>query len=138
MRDPPLCRKRSFRLSGRELFLCVLKTRLPASFIEYFHPTLQELIARRGALFAVLLDPDTSDSGALLQAGRLAVENGADVLLVGGSFMGNPQLPKQILELKAALSVPVILFPGGASQVVPGFDAFLFTTLVSGRNPRCS
>ena len=29
----------------------------------------------------------------------------------------------------------VVLFPGGASQVVPGFDAMLFMTLVSGRNP---
>jgi len=98
--------------------------------------TLNEQIDKRGALFAVLLDPDTSDQGALLKAGSLAVENGADLLLVGGSFMGNPNLPKQILELKAKVPVPVILFPGGSSQVVPGFDAILFTTLVSGRNPQ--
>lgn len=97
---------------------------------------LLKRIEERGALFAVLLDPDTSDPGALLRSGRLAVENGADLILVGGSFMGNPNLPKQILEIKAALQVPVILFPGGASQVVPGFDAILFTTLVSGRNPQ--
>lgn len=98
--------------------------------------SLKEQIERRGALFAVLLDPDTSDSGALLRAGQLAVENGADLVLVGGSFMGNPDLPRQILELKATIPVPVILFPGGSSQVVPGFDAILFTTLVSGRNPQ--
>lgn len=98
--------------------------------------TLQASIEKRGALFAVLLDPDTSDSGALLRAGLMAVENGADLILVGGSFMGNPNLPKQILELKASVSVPVVLFPGGSSQVVPGFDAILFTTLVSGRNPQ--
>lgn len=97
---------------------------------------LQQQIAQKGALFAVLLDPDTSDQGALLKAGALAVQNGADLLLVGGSFMGNPNLPKQILELKASVPVPVILFPGGSSQVVPGFDAILFTTLVSGRNPQ--
>jgi putative glycerol-1-phosphate prenyltransferase/phosphoglycerol geranylgeranyltransferase len=30
----------------------------------------------------------------------------------------------------------VVLFPGGASQVVLGFDAMLFTSLVSGRNPQ--
>lgn len=41
-------------------------------------------IERRGALFAVLLDPDTSDDQALLRAGKLALENGADLLLVGG------------------------------------------------------
>lgn len=98
--------------------------------------SLRAQIEKKGALFAVLLDPDTSDGVSLLRAGALAVEFGADLLLVGGSFMGNPQLPKQILELKKAVPVPVILFPGGSSQVVPGFDAILFTTLVSGRNPQ--
>ncbi len=92
-------------------------------------------IERRGALFAVLLDPDTSDDQALLRAGKLALENGADLLLVGGSFMGNINLPAQVAALKKEVSLPVILFPGGASQVVPGFDAILFTTLVTGRNP---
>ncbi|NLG39502.1 MAG: geranylgeranylglyceryl/heptaprenylglyceryl phosphate synthase [Fibrobacter sp.] len=92
-------------------------------------------IERRGALFAVLLDPDTSDNSALMKAGTLAAENGADLLLVGGSFMGNFNLSEQVLSLKKAVNIPVVLFPGGASQVVPGFDAMLFMTLVSGRNP---
>ena len=92
-------------------------------------------IEKRGALFAVLLDPDTSDEAAFVKAGSLAAENGADLLLVGGSYLGNFTLPKQVAALKAAVDLPVILFPGGASQVVPGFDAMLFMTLVSGRNP---
>ena len=92
-------------------------------------------IEKRGALFAVLLDPDTSDEAAFVKAGSMAAENGADLLLVGGSYLGNFTLPKQVAALKAAVDLPVILFPGGASQVVPGFDAMLFMTLVSGRNP---
>ncbi|MCQ2123371.1 MAG: geranylgeranylglyceryl/heptaprenylglyceryl phosphate synthase [Fibrobacter sp.] len=92
-------------------------------------------IEKRGALFAVLLDPDTSDDEALLKSGVLAQENGADLILVGGSFMGNFNLPRQVAALKAQVDLPVVLFPGGASQVVPGFDAMLFMTLVSGRNP---
>lgn len=91
-------------------------------------------IERRGALFAVLLDPDTSDDLSLMKTGVLAAENDADLLLVGGSFMGNFNLSSQVAALKKAVSIPVILFPGGASQVVPGFDAMLFMTLVSGRN----
>lgn len=97
---------------------------------------LQTMISQKGALFAVLLDPDTSDQGALLRSGSMAAENGADLLLVGGSFMGNPQLPRQIAELKSKIQLPIVLFPGGASHVVPGFDAILFTTLISGRNPQ--
>ncbi len=92
-------------------------------------------IEKRGALFAVLLDPDTSDDEALLKSGVLAQENGTDLILVGGSFMGNFNLPRQVAALKAKVDLPVVLFPGGASQVVPGFDAMLFMTLVSGRNP---
>ena len=83
----------------------------------------------------MLLDPDTSDEAAFVKAGSMAAENGADLLLVGGSYLGNFTLPKQVAALKAAVDLPVILFPGGASQVVPGFDAMLFMTLVSGRNP---
>ncbi len=48
-------------------------------------------IERRGALFAVLLDPDTSDNSALMKAGTLAAENGADLLLVGMLFYGQFQ-----------------------------------------------
>ena len=92
-------------------------------------------IEKRGALFAVLLDPDTSDETAFVKAGAMAAENGADLLLVGGSYLGNFTLPKQVAALKAHVDLPVVLFPGGASQVVPGFDAMLFMTLVSGRNP---
>jgi putative glycerol-1-phosphate prenyltransferase/phosphoglycerol geranylgeranyltransferase len=88
------------------------------------------------ALFAVLLDPDSSDSDVFFEIGQAAFENGADLILVGGSLIGNANLPKKVAELKNSISIPIILFPGGASQVVPGFDAVLFTSLVSGRNPQ--
>ncbi|MDR0518348.1 MAG: geranylgeranylglyceryl/heptaprenylglyceryl phosphate synthase [Fibromonadaceae bacterium] len=88
------------------------------------------------ALFAVLLDPDSSESDAFCETGRIAFEAGADLILVGGSLIGNANLPKKVAELKSAINIPVVLFPGGASQVVPGFDAMLFTSLVSGRNPQ--
>ena len=58
-------------------------------------------IEKRGALFAVLLDPDTSDEAAFVKAGAMAAENGADLLLVGGSYLGNFTLPKQVAALKA-------------------------------------
>jgi len=98
----------------------------------------EKLIAKikERALFAVLLDPDASESDAFLETGKIAFENGADLILVGGSLVGNASLPKKVAELKKLIDIPVILFPGGASQVVPGFDAMLFTSLVSGRNPQ--
>ena len=95
-------------------------------------------IEKRGALFAVLLDPDTSDEAAFVKAGSMAAENGADLLLVGGSYLGNFTLPKQVAALKAAVDLPVILFPGGASQVVPGFDAMLFMIRTTSLTNRCA
>jgi len=88
------------------------------------------------ALFAVLLDPDSSESDAFLETGKMAFENDADLIFVGGSLIGNASLPKKVAELKKIIDIPIVLFPGGASQVVPGFDAMLFTSLVSGRNPQ--
>ena len=64
---------------------------------------LNAAIENRGALFAVLLDPDTSDDSALLKSGTMAAENGADLILVGGSFLGNFSLPRQVAALKAEL-----------------------------------
>jgi len=88
------------------------------------------------ALFAVLLDPDSSENDVFLETGRMAFESNADLILVGGSLVDNVNLSKKIEELKNIVNIPVILFPGGASQVVSGFDAMLFTCLVSGRNPQ--
>jgi len=98
----------------------------------------ENLIAKikEHALFAVLLDPDSSETDAFCEIGKAAFEAGADLLLVGGSLIGNANLPKKVAELKSLVKIPVVLFPGGASQVVPGFDAMLFTSLVSGRNPQ--
>jgi putative glycerol-1-phosphate prenyltransferase/phosphoglycerol geranylgeranyltransferase len=98
----------------------------------------ENLIAKikEHALFAVLLDPDSSESDVFCKVGKAAFEAGADLILVGGSLIGNANLPKKVAELKSLVKIPIILFPGGASQVVPGFDAMLFTSLVSGRNPQ--
>ncbi len=98
----------------------------------------QNLIAKikEHSLFAVLLDPDSSESDVFSEIGNMAFESGADLILVGGSLMGHANLPKKVAELKAQISIPIILFPGGASQVVQGFDAMLFTSLISGRNPQ--
>jgi len=88
------------------------------------------------ALFAVLLDPDFLDGEVFLETGKMAFECGADLILVGGSLIGNVNLPQKIADLKKIIDIPIILFPGGSSQIVQGFDAMLFTCLVSGRNPQ--
>jgi putative glycerol-1-phosphate prenyltransferase/phosphoglycerol geranylgeranyltransferase len=88
------------------------------------------------SLFFVLLDPDSDSADGIIEAGLRAARHGADALLLGGSFVGNPNFMRISQGLKKETQVPVILFPGGCSHVTPGPDALLFTTLISGRNPQ--
>lgn len=96
---------------------------------------LLEGLKQEKALFFNLLDPDSAAPETIIAAGQLAAENGADALLLGGSFIGNPNF----IDISRALKKtgkPIILFPGGSGHVTPGPDAILFTSLVSGRNPQ--
>ena len=54
---------------------------------------------------------------------------------IGAVEDGDAHFFFELVDGRGEARLPVVLFPGGASQVVPGFDAMLFMTLVSGRNP---
>lgn len=97
---------------------------------------LAEKTRGRRSLFFVLLDPDSESPQNIESSGRMAAEAGADALLMGGSFIGNPNFSRIAQNLKKETGLPILLFPGGSSHVQPGPDAILFTTLVSGRNPQ--
>lgn len=42
-----------------------------------------------------------------------------------------------IETIRQYVSVPVLLFPGNASQLSPAADALMYLSLISGRNPEC-
>lgn len=95
------------------------------------------ITARRsqGGLFFLLLDPDKTDSRIWLGLAESAADCGVDALLVGGSMVACADFSESVRRIKAHTSLPVILLPGGALQIAPEFDAVLFTSLLSGRNP---
>lgn len=85
---------------------------------------------------AVLIDPDkVEDPGSLTRLLNLASENCVDFLLVGGSLITTTNLSEVIRQIKEAVNIPVVLFPGNSMQIDPGADAILFLSLISGRNP---
>ncbi|MDP8208336.1 MAG: geranylgeranylglyceryl/heptaprenylglyceryl phosphate synthase [Candidatus Electryonea clarkiae] len=90
------------------------------------------------SLLWVLLDPDTENPDQLCAAAEMAVENGADALLVGGSYYERDDFDDSVLAVKegSAGAVPVFLFPGNHRQVSKYADALLFHALISGRNPQ--
>ena len=86
-------------------------------------------------LYWVLLDPDdfTPEAGATIA--RSSQDAGADAILIGGSLIFASVVNDFVKAVKAAVTIPVIMFPGDAAQVAPAADALLFLSLVSGRNP---
>ena len=89
----------------------------------------------QGGGFLLLLDPDRVSERACCAMAEASAEAGVDALLVGTSFIMNADYPRAVRAIKHSTTLPVILLPGSASQVVPDADAILFTSLLSGRNP---
>lgn len=55
-------------------------------------------------------------------------------VLVGGSMVSDTTT-EIIQTIRKYVSVPILLFPGNASQLSPAADAIMYLSLISGRNP---
>ena len=88
---------------------------------------------------ALLLDPEKADLSRL----TFTDEAHPDYIFVGGSTGGDTTEFIRALKEKLANSqqptansqIPIVLFPGNASQFSPKADAILYLSLLSGRNP---
>lgn len=92
-----------------------------------------EISKARGAGYIVLLDPDKYSPGQLGEQAEL-VGRYADLIFVGGSLCLRHDFDEAVRCIKSASAVPVVIFPGDATQVSSHADALLFLSLVSGRN----
>lgn len=97
---------------------------------------IERRIAERGALYAVLLDPDRLETTENVELAGMAADSDADLLLVGGSLSLSGRCDSTVRAVKAAVETPVVIFPGDAGFVTAAADAVLFLSLVSGRNPQ--
>lgn len=85
-------------------------------------------------MFAVLIDPEKSNGRHFAAVIAALKVHPPDFILIGGSHAVK-SLNSMISILREELNVPVILFPGDASQFNPNADAMLMLSLTSGRNP---
>jgi len=100
--------------------------------------TFEKLLSvkeKKGAGYFVLLDPDKQSPEQTVQRAIVSEENGADVILVGGSLLFSTQFDQLVAQVKAGVNLPVIVFPGSLRQISSFADAILFLLLISGRNP---
>lgn len=95
-----------------------------------FYLKLTEAKRQKRCLFSILVDPDKFVPGNYKNAAKA----GVSAFLVGGSLLSAASTEKCIHDLKKSFKLPVLLFPGNASQFNPDADGIFFLSLISGRN----
>ncbi len=97
---------------------------------------LLDQAGRHRAAVLVLVD---SESSGEAKAAELAAESerlGAAAILVGGSSATDQiGMGRTVAAIKKRTRLPVVLFPGNVTGVVPQADAILFSSLMNSENP---
>lgn len=96
---------------------------------------LEKVIDEKGAAYVVLIDPDRKNESSLEARVESANQNDVDVLFVGGSLMMDGKCNDRVRRIKEVSTIPVVFFPGGVRQLNSHYDAMLFMSVISGRNP---
>jgi phosphoglycerol geranylgeranyltransferase len=88
-------------------------------------------------LHMTLLDPDDQEPQVAARISRDAAEAGTDAIMLGGSTgVTQELLDATVVAIKAAIDLPVILFPTEAKAVSLKADAIYFMSLLNSRNPK--
>jgi phosphoglycerol geranylgeranyltransferase len=82
------------------------------------------------------VDPERTKPADAARIAQRAERDGVRALLIGTSFDGAERTGEVAAAIKRASSLPLLLFPGSAGQLVPDVDGVLLLSLVSGRNPQ--
>lgn len=97
---------------------------------------LKSELEKKKTLLFVLVDSETTDSETSTALARDVEQLGASAILVGGSSaMNQMDLAEMVKSIKKSIKIPVILFPGNTTGVVPDADAILFSSLMNSENP---
>ncbi len=94
-----------------------------------------ELKKKKGLLF-VLIDSEVSNLESSKKLAQDVEKIGASAILVGGSSATDQiEMAKVVKGIKQGIKIPIILFPGNVTGVVPDADAILFSSLMNSENP---
>lgn len=90
---------------------------------------------RHGPLHLTLIDPDRQTPEEAGQMAKSAADAGSHAIMVGGSTPERRRiLDEAVMLIKKESGLPVILFPGGATQVSAHADAVWFMSLLNSRS----
>ena len=97
---------------------------------------LKSELKKKNALLFVLIDSEVSNLDASSKLAKDVEKIGASAILVGGSSATDQIEMAQVVKgIKKGLKIPIILFPGNVTGVVPDADAILFSSLMNSENP---
>ncbi len=97
---------------------------------------LKSELKRKNALLFILIDSEVSNLKASSKLAKDVEKMGASAILVGGSSATDQIEMAQVVKgIKKGLKIPIILFPGNVTGVVPDADAILFSSLMNSENP---
>lgn len=99
---------------------------------EYLHASRR----KKPALIFVLIDSEVSKIKESVTLAKSVERIGASAILVGGSSATDQiEMAQVVKTLKKSIKIPIILFPGNVTGVVPQADAILFSSLLNSENP---
>jgi len=91
---------------------------------------------KKSPILFVLIDSEASNIKSAVELAKKSEKLGADSILIGGSSATNQfEMDKVVGSIKKAVKIPIILFPGNITGVVPQADAILFSSLLNSENP---
>jgi len=97
---------------------------------------LKSELEKKNALLFVLIDSEESKLESSQKLAQDVEKIGASAILVGGSSATDQiEMAKVVKGIKKGIKIPIILFPGNITGVVPDADAILFSSLMNSENP---
>ena len=97
---------------------------------------LKSELKKKNALLFVLIDSEVSQLKISSKLAKDVEKIGASAILVGGSSATDQIEMAQVVKgIKKGIKIPIILFPGNVTGVVPDADAILFSSLMNSENP---
>ncbi|WP_299292721.1 geranylgeranylglyceryl/heptaprenylglyceryl phosphate synthase [Nitrosopumilus sp.] len=97
---------------------------------------LNSELKKKKTLLFVLIDSEVSNLDASAKLAKDVEKIGASSILVGGSSATDQIEMAQVVKgIKKGIKIPIILFPGNVTGVVPDADAILFSSLMNSENP---
>jgi phosphoglycerol geranylgeranyltransferase len=97
---------------------------------------LKSELKKKNALLFVLIDSEVSKLESSRRLAQDVEKIGVSAILIGGSSATDQIEMAQVVKgIKKGIKIPIILFPGNVTGVVPDADAILFSSLMNSENP---